>query len=145
MLISCRMNACSSRVLAVLSAGGFYVEMMPGAEEESIAQVEQNLMALREKYGSLDPGRLFWGEKKMSPYKLVDALLEGLGVGMAEETQPAYKCGCSKEKVVRAIGLLQKEEIADILEKQEEVGAKCEFCGEYYTLTREEVMELASA
>lgn len=105
----------------------------------------QNLQALKDKFGTLDPCRLFFGEGSLSAYRLVDALLDDMGVGMAEETMPAYKCGCSKEKVVRAIGLMGQEEIKDMVQKQEEVAATCEFCGEEYKLTKEEVMELVNA
>lgn len=87
----------------VESAGGFYIEMMPGVEEDSIVQVEANLADLKEKYGSLDPGQLFSGQKPLTPYKLVKELLYGLGVSTATETFPQYKCTCSSEKVFRAL------------------------------------------
>jgi molecular chaperone Hsp33 len=115
--------------------------MLPGATEESIAQVEQNLNAVKSKVRSLDPGRIFLGEQAMSPYELVEELLEGLGVGVAEETTPAYLCTCNRNKVFRAIGLLKREEIEDILDKGEDIVAKCEFCGESYSLTPGEVAD----
>jgi hypothetical protein len=88
---------------AVESAGGFYIEMMPGVEEDSIVQVEANLADLKAKFGSLDPGQLFAGTKPLTPYRLVKELLYGLGVSTAAETFPQYKCSCSKDKVFRAM------------------------------------------
>lgn len=94
------------------------MEMLPGVEEESIAQVEQNLALLKERKGSLDPGRLLMGPEGITPYRLVEKLLDGLGVGVAEETVPAYKCTCTPEKVSRAIKLLTAEDVDDILSKE---------------------------
>ena len=129
----------------VESAGGWVVEMLPGVEEESILKLEVNLAVLKEMWGSLDPGQLFAGVKPMTPYKLVKTLLDGLGVGMAEETVPAYRCTCSKEKVFRALNLMGEEEVEDILAKEGIVEAKCEFCAEVYRLNREQLLELRDA
>jgi len=69
-------------------AGGFYVEMLPGAEEASVVMVEANLQGLLDKAGSLDPAKLL---STMSPYELVESLLDGLGIQLAQEKHPEYK------------------------------------------------------
>jgi molecular chaperone Hsp33 len=61
----------------VESAGGFYIEMMPGVEEESVLKVEVNLAVLKERFGSVDPGVLFAGKQPVTPYMLVKMLLDG--------------------------------------------------------------------
>ena len=126
----------------VKSAGGWILEMLPGSEEESVDQVEVNLAMLQERRQSLDPGQLFAGDKAMNPSDLVMALLDGLGVGVAEETTPKYRCTCSKEKVYRAIRLMSVEEVDDILAKEGRIVATCEFCNEEYSLERKDVAEL---
>lgn len=61
----------------VASAGGFYVEMMPGVEEESVLKVEVNLAVIKERFGSVDAGHLFALKEPITPYKLVKMLLDG--------------------------------------------------------------------
>lgn len=126
----------------VASAGGFYVEMMPGVEEESVLKVEVNLAVIKERFGSVDAGHLFALKEPITPYKLVKMLLDGLGVSMASESLPTYRCTCSAEKVFRALSLLGEEEVEDILAKEGVIDAKCEFCAERYELTREQLIEL---
>lgn len=117
--------------------------MLPGVEEESIAQVEANLVTIQEKKLSLDPGLLLaGGDQALSASDLVMGLLDGLGIGVAEETQPTYRCTCSKEKVFRAIRLLSPGEVEDILSKEGKILATCEFCNEEYSLDRKEVAEM---
>jgi len=61
----------------VASAGGFYIEMMPGVEEESVLKVEVNLAVIKERFGSVDAGQLFALKEPVTPYKLVKMLLDG--------------------------------------------------------------------
>lgn len=112
------------------------MEMLPGAEEGSIVMVEANLQSLLDRVGSLDPAKVL---AHLSPYDLVEALLDGLGIGLAQEKHPTYKCTCSKDKVFRAVSLLGKEDIDDLLAKREGTSATCEFCGEVYNLRHEEL------
>ena len=78
---------CLVSPFAVHLAGGFYIEMLPGADESSVVMVEANLQGLLDRAGSLDPAKLL---DIMSPYELVESLLDGLGIQLAQEKKPEY-------------------------------------------------------
>ena len=62
---------------------------------------------------------------------------------MSEREIPglAASCPCSDERVMRTLRLLPRTEIDDIMEKHEDIEVKCEFCGQRYNLTPEEIKE----
>jgi molecular chaperone Hsp33 len=128
--------------LRVEAAGGWIVQLLPFAAEESIALLEANLAALQ--------GR--------SPTSLVRDGLDGRGVvelllnGLEPQFTPdkpvksiAESCPCSEERVMRTMALIPRDELEHILEENEVIEAKCEFCGTLYRATPGEVRERLAA
>lgn len=119
----------------VQSAGGILVEIMPGADEELIRELEQSVPKLPSISEALSQGATHQDIK--------DLLLKNFTVNELEQAKPiVYKCRCSKERLERALMLLGVEEIEKILKKGENADARCEFCGRGYTLEPAELKHL---
>jgi molecular chaperone Hsp33 len=113
------------------AAGGWLVEVLPGAGEEEIARLEGNIAAALHPSESVRDGA--------SADDLLDRLLEGLGSRARQRSQPRFACGCSRERALFAAGLLERDEARELAAREEGLEVRCEFCGERYVLRADEL------
>jgi molecular chaperone Hsp33 len=114
------------------------IEQLPNATPETLAQVEKNLAKLVEKDGGdkLPTNLLLQG---VTPLEIAETILDGLGMVPLQQISPKFKCQCSSQRLVRALRLIPRSEVDEILESQEKVEARCEFCGTTYSLGPDEI------
>lgn len=136
--------ACVEGVLCH-SAGGYLIEQLPGCDEETILKVRENLKVLVEKDGGKDlPSNLL--RKGYTPAKMAEILLDGLNPKPLGIISPVLECGCGEDRLLRALFLLPEEEVNSLIEEQEVIEAKCEFCNKIFRMGPEEVQQaLATA
>jgi len=142
---SCALAAATSiNGILCTSAGGYLVEQLPGCEETTMKQVETNLQQLVEQDGGdrLPTNLLLSG---VTPKKLAEMLLEGLEMQPLQQLEPSLVCGCSDAKLIRSLRLLPKEEVEELIANEEQIEARCEFCGTVYRMGPEEVREKMAA
>jgi molecular chaperone Hsp33 len=121
----------------VIAAGGWLVQMLPGATEETIAQVEKNIMNLAKS-----PTTLIREGK--TARDMCEALTEGLrDQELVPEyvIKPRFTCKCSMEKVYRTVALISREEMDGIMADRGKIEVKCEFCKRDYVLDGKELEE----
>jgi len=136
---SCALAAATTmHGILCTSAGGYIVEQLPGCSEETMKVVEDNLAKLVAKDGTnkLPTGILVEGGTPLDICKMV---LDGLGMKPLQQIEPKAVCECNEERLFRAVRLLPREEIDEILRKQEKIEARCQFCGKVYRMGPEEV------
>ena len=85
----------SSVGLGVLMAGGFIIQLMPFAEEETISKLEHNLSLINSVTALLDQG--------MTPEQLLERVLDGFDVEITDRMPCSFTCNCSKERVEKAL------------------------------------------
>ncbi len=119
---------------SVLAAGGFIVQLMPGATEEMIDQLEKDINAFPAVSGLIEEGK--------SPEEILQILFNGEKINYLETLPIQFKCECSKERIGRAIKGLGEAEIKDMIEKDKGAEATCHFCNEVYTFTEEDLEEM---
>ena len=73
-----------------------------------------------------------------TPIDIAETILKGLGCNVLESIEPKLKCDCSDERLVKALRLLPRDDVDDIIKSQEKIEAKCEFCGTVYRMEPEE-------
>ena len=132
----------ASSGLRVEAAGGWYVQLLPFAAEEAIEQLEANIAAIQ----SRSPTTLV--REGLDARGIVELLLQGLEPQFAPDKRVksvAESCPCSEERVLRTMALIPKAELADILNTNEVVEARCEFCGTTYRSTPEQMRERLAA
>lgn len=115
----------------VEAAGGFLVQRLPGAEEASVARMEKNVLALPSTTALLQNGVRADG--------LIDLLLAGLGTGDRHRSTPLFHCPCSRERALRTLVLLGRNEMREIIESGHAQEVCCEFCGRRYDLEPDEI------
>lgn len=142
---SCALAAATTvRGFLCTAAGGYLIEQLPGVLEEEQVQVEENLQKLVALDGGdrLPTNLLLQGQ---TPYDIASIVLEGMGMRAMNQVEPVLKCNCSEERLLRSLRLLPRDEVEDILIKEEKIEARCEFCGTVYRMGPEEVREKLAA
>lgn len=138
---SCALAAATSiNGILCTAAGGYLIEQLPDVEESVVKRVEQNLSKLVEMDGGdkLPTNLLLKG---VSPVEIAETILEGLDMQPLQQIEPKLVCECSEERLFRSLRLLPREDVESILEKEEKVEARCEFCGKVYRIGAEQVRE----
>lgn len=132
--------AASTAVTGILcqAAGGYLIEQLPGVSDEEVEQVVKNLAKLVELDGSdqLPTNLLLSGT---SPLEIMEIILEDLDMQPLQVLTPTLKCDCTEERLFRALRLLPAAEVEDLLEKEEKLEARCQFCGKVYTMGPDDV------
>ena len=128
---ACALGVLVDRDTSVKVAGGYLIQLLPGATEETITAVEKGIQRAGAVTAMLEQG--------MTPEDILGQVLGDLGVVFMETTEVAYKCYCSRERVTAALISLGKKELTEILEEGNPFPVECQFCDEIYTFTPEDI------
>lgn len=118
----------------VKQAGGFIVQLMPFAEEETIQKLESNLSKIRSVTSLLEEG--------LSPEGIVELVLEGMDFQLLETRAVEFSCGCSRERVEKALISIGREEIETMIADGETIEVKCHFCNKGYHFSIPQLQEI---
>ena len=128
---ACALGVLVDRDTSVKVAGGYLIQLLPGATEETITAVEKGIQRAGAVTAMLEQG--------MTPEDILGQVLGDLGVVFMETTEVAYKCYCSRERVTAALISLGKKELTEIMEEGKPFPVECQFCDEIYTFTPEDI------
>lgn len=118
----------------VRCAGGFIIQMMPFAREETISRLEENLKEVTSVTALLDEG--------YTPEGILEQLLGNLGFEISDTIETRFSCNCSKERVEKAVVSIGRKEIQELIDAGEDVEVKCHFCNTAYRYTINELKEI---
>jgi len=130
----CALGVLVNPDLTVKAAGGYILQLLPGAREEDIARVEQNTMSLPSVTQMLTAG--------MTPGKIAEKTLEGMAPRILDSRTVEYRCGCSRERMTAALRSLDAGELRAMAEEDGQAELCCHFCPNRYTFTKEELLEM---
>ena len=115
-------------------AGGFIIQMMPFAKEETISQIEENLKNITSVTDHLKKGE--------TPEQILEILLGNLGLEITDTMPTKFYCNCSKERVEKAVISVGKKEIQDMIDEGKDIEVKCHFCNTAYKYTVDELKDI---
>ena len=118
----------------VACAGGFIIQMMPFAKEETISQIEENLKNITSVTDHLKKGE--------TPEQILEILLGNLGLEITSTMPTKFYCNCSKERVEKAVISVGKKEIQDMIDDGQDIEVKCQFCNTAYKYSVEELKDI---
>ena len=131
---ACALGVLVDTDMRVKVAGGYLIQLLPGAPDEVIDVLERGI----QRAGAVTPML----EQGMTPEDILGAVCGELGVVFMETTEVAYKCYCSRERVTAALISLGRKELTEIMEEGKAFPVECQFCDEVYSFTPEEISEL---
>lgn len=115
----------------VKAAGGFIIQVMPGASDETISQLEKKLANIEPISKQIDRG--------LSPEEILKEVLGDDQVEILEKMDVSFQCNCSKERFGNAIIGLGEQEIREMIDEDGQAQAECHFCMEKYLYPKEEL------
>ena len=133
-------NACALGVLVrkdsgeVITAGGYLLQLLPGAGEDVIDKVERGIR----KVGYVT-GRLSEGESALD---LVREVLGEFEIEVLETCPVEYRCYCTRDRVVKALVSMGSAEMRSLIDEQGSAELTCQFCDEVYKFSREDLEQI---
>ncbi len=131
---ACGLGVLVDRDQSVLAAGGYLIQLLPGAGEDVVSKVEGGVMAAGSVTGLLS-GRA-------GPEDMLRQVLSDFDLEILERTPIEYRCDCSRDRMERALISLGPEELKAIIEEQGGAELTCRFCDNVQTFTKEELKNL---
>ncbi len=120
--------------LSVIAAGGFIIQLLPFAEEETINHLEENLKKFSSVTDILKAGK--------TPEELLNIVLDGFDIEITDKMDLNFYCNCDKDRVERALMLIGEKEIQEMIDDGKEIELRCHFCNKAYTFNVDELKAL---
>ena len=130
---ACGLGVLVDTDLSVRCAGGFLVQLLPGAPDELIQALEINIQNAGSVTGILDSGN---GED------IISKILDGFQPVILDRVPISYKCYCSRDKVAEAVSSIGIQELSEIAQSEEDTVVTCQFCDIEYRFTPSDIAGL---
>ena len=118
----------------VRQAGGFILQLMPFAEESTIAKLEENVQKITSVTSLLEEGH--------TPESLLEKVLDGFDMEINEKIPTEFYCNCSRERVEKALISIGRKELNEMIQEGKPIEMNCHFCNHNYEFTVEELKEI---
>ena len=131
---ACALGVLVDKDQSVKVAGGYLIQLLPGATDEAIDKIEEGIQRAGAVTAMLEQG--------MTPEDILGQVCGDLGVLFMETTEVSYKCYCDRERVTAALISLGRKELTEIADEGKTFPVECQFCDEVYEFTPEDIREL---
>lgn len=109
---------------SIRQAGGFIIQLMPGASDDMINELEQKLSNIRSVTAMLEDGML--------PEDILESLAGGFGLEIMETHEVSFACSCSMERIEKALISIGPKDIQEMIAEGRPVEVGCQFCKKQY-------------
>lgn len=127
----CALGVLVNPDLSIKRAGGYLLQLLPGATEEEISMIENNIKNVKSVTSFF--------ENNKSVYDVIDTVLDGFNPSILDEREVSYKCDCSKEKVEKALISIGIKELETLRDEEEQIELGCQYCDAKYYFTRRDL------
>ncbi len=133
---ACGLGVLVDRDQSVLAAGGYLIQLLPGAGEDVISKVEGGVMDAGSVTGLL--------RENDDPEAILRKVLSDFDLDILEKSPVEYRCYCSRERMERALISLGPQQLESLIEEQGSAELRCQFCDNVQTFTRQQLEALLS-
>ena len=133
---ACGLGVLVDRDQSVLAAGGYLIQLLPGAGEDVISKEEGGVMAAGSVTGLL--------RENDDPEAILRKVLSDFDLDILEKSPVEYRCYCSRERMERALISLGPQQLESLIEEQGSAELRCQFCDNVQTFTRQQLEALLS-
>lgn len=134
---ACGLGVLVDRDQSVLAAGGYLIQLLPGAGEDTISKVEGSILAAGSVTGLL--------RDNDDPEVLLYRVLSDFDLEILERTPIEYRCYCSRERMERALISIGREELRALIDEKGEAELTCRFCDNVQHFSREDLEAMLAA
>ena len=122
--------------LSVVASGGFIIQLMPFASEETIAHLEENLNRFTSVTDILGAGK--------TPEQLLEIVLDGFDIEFTDRMDLNFYCNCDKDRVERALMLIGKDDLQEMIDDGKDVELCCQFCNRKYVFSVDDLKRIST-
>ena len=119
---------------SIETAGGFMIQVMPGAKEETISQIEKRLAEITMVSEMMRDGK--------KPEDILNEILGAENVKVLDKMPVSYHCDCSRERFLGVLTSLPTDQLQEMADEDHGAEAVCHFCGKKYQFTEDELRKI---
>ena len=134
---ACALGVLVDKDLTCLAAGGFMVQLLPGADDDVITKIEENISKIQPVSRMVQQG--------MSPLEIASEVFKNIEFDVLDDAYVEYKCNCSREKYEKVMISLGKKELEQLKQENEPVETVCNFCNSKYVFSIDELDKMINA
>ena len=127
----CSLGVLVDTDLSCRAAGGILIQLLPFADEETVAKIEKNLPLMSNVSGLIDSG--------MTNEDILARVMQGIEYDIFDEFPAEYRCDCSRDRILEALSCFSDKELDETFAKDNKIEVCCHFCDSKYYFTREEI------
>lgn len=130
----CALGVLVNPDLTVNCAGGYIIQLLPGADEKTIEKLEKNVQKMQPITSLMSNGK--------SINEILNEALSGFETEILYETNTEYRCNCSLERTKEVLKSIDSNELLSMAEELPEIEVSCHFCPNVYKFTPEEIKQI---
>ena len=134
---ACALGVLVEKDLSVAAAGGYLIQLLPGASDADIDKIEAGIAQVGQVTHHLSQG--------VSPEELLRMVLCSFDLETLESVPGSYRCYCSRERMRSALASMGKEELRALIAEQGRAEMTCQFCDAVHVFEKEELEALADS
>ena len=127
----CGLGVLVNPDLTIKRAGGYLIQLLPGATEEEITMLENNLKNV--------PSITKFFEENKTVYDVIDTLLDGFNPNVLDEDTVQYACDCNRQRVEKALISIGEKDLQEIYNEEEQIEMGCQYCDKKYYFTKNDI------
>ena len=131
---ACGLGVLVDRDQSVKAAGGYLIQLLPGATEDTIVKVEGGIMAAGSVSAILD--------RDDDPEHLLRQVMSDFDLKILETSPVEYRCYCSRERVRQTLITIGKKDLRELVEENQPIRVECQFCDHVYEFSPQELKTL---
>ncbi|MEG1886693.1 MAG: Hsp33 family molecular chaperone HslO [Oscillospiraceae bacterium] len=132
----CALGVLVNPDLTVKAAGGYIIQLLPGADDNTINMLEESIKGIDSVTNMLSDGK--------NPEEILRRALQKFDVEILDTTDVSYRCNCSMERVEKAMISMGAKDLLELAEEQKLTEVKCHFCDRIYRFSSESLKKLAT-
>ena len=133
---ACALGVLVDTDLSVAAAGGYLIQLLPGADDAVIEKVEEGIARMGTVTRHLSKG--------MTPEMLLRQVLSAFDLELLETVPVEYRCYCSRERMKNALRSMGKKELLELIAEQGRAELTCQFCDSVHVFEQAELEALAA-
>ena len=127
----CGLGVLVNPDLTIKRAGGYLIQLLPGATEEEITMLENNLKNV--------PSITKFFEQGKDVYDVINTLLDGFNPNVLDEDTVQYHCDCNRDRVEKALISIGVKDLQEIYDEEEMIEMGCQYCDKKYHFTKNDI------
>lgn len=132
---ACGLGVLVDTDLSIKAAGGFIVQLMPGADEALIGQLEENIFMMDQLTTILDED---------GAAAVFEQVLKGFAYHIVGEAPVSYRCYCSRERVEQALRCIDSAQLSEMIDEGKDITVNCQFCDQVYRFSPTQLLALSA-